>query len=88
MEIELPTEGHWTTPILEYINNGVLPANKEETRWHKYKASRYVINDGTLYKRGFNQPLLRCISGFEYEYILKEVHEGICGNHSGGTSLA
>jgi len=32
--------------------------------------------------------LLKCIAGEECNYILREVHEGICGNHSGGSSLA
>ena len=32
--------------------------------------------------------MLKCIDGDECNYILREVHEGICGNHSGGSSLA
>ncbi|KAL2492126.1 Integrase H2C2 domain-containing protein [Abeliophyllum distichum] len=33
-------------------------------------------------------PLLRCVRVNEADYILREVHEGICGNHSGGLALA
>ncbi|GFZ06995.1 hypothetical protein Acr_18g0011650 [Actinidia rufa] len=33
-------------------------------------------------------PLLRCLRPEEAEYVLREIHEGICGNHSGARSLA
>ncbi|XP_074346702.1 uncharacterized protein LOC141685507 [Apium graveolens] len=59
-----------------------------EARRLRYQAAKYVEYDGVLYKRGFNQPLLRCVDREEGNYILREVHEGICGNHSGGGSLA
>ncbi|XP_074324088.1 uncharacterized protein LOC141661006 [Apium graveolens] len=74
----------WMTPILAYIKEGSLPDEKNEARRIKYKAGRYVIYDGILYRRGFSVPLLKCIDGDECNYILREVHEGICGNHSGG----
>ena len=78
----------WMTPIWSYIKDGTLPEDKMEARKLRYKAARYVDYEGSLYKRGFNQPLLKCIGGEECNYILREVHEGICGNHSGGNSLA
>ncbi|GFY88915.1 hypothetical protein Acr_06g0008550 [Actinidia rufa] len=34
------------------------------------------------------RPLLKCLRLEEAEYVLKEIHEGICGNHSGARSLA
>ncbi|XP_074347110.1 uncharacterized protein LOC141685935 [Apium graveolens] len=73
----------WMAPILAYIKDGSLPDEKNEARRIKYKTARYVISDGVLYRRGFNMPLLKCIDGDECNYILREVHEGICGNHSG-----
>jgi hypothetical protein len=33
-------------------------------------------------------PLLKCVSKEERAYILKEIHEGVCGNHAGGRVLA
>ncbi|KAL0448978.1 UNVERIFIED_CONTAM: hypothetical protein Slati_1454200 [Sesamum latifolium] len=44
--------------------------------------------DGSLYKRGFSSPLLKCLNPDKAEYVLREVHEGSCGNHSGARSLA
>ncbi|XP_074357176.1 uncharacterized protein LOC141696919 [Apium graveolens] len=78
----------WMTPILAYIKEGSLRDEKNEARRIKYKASCYVIYDGVLYRRKFSVPLLKCIDGDECNYILGEVHEGIYGNHSGGSSLA
>ncbi|XP_074337019.1 uncharacterized protein LOC141674194 [Apium graveolens] len=73
----------WMAPIVAYIRKWSLPDEKNEARRIKYKAARYVIYDGVLYRRGFSVPLLKCIDGKECNYILREVHEGICGNHSG-----
>ncbi|KAI5349432.1 hypothetical protein L3X38_002319 [Prunus dulcis] len=33
-------------------------------------------------------PYLRCLTPEEGHYVLREIHEGICGNHSGARSLA
>ena len=35
-----------------------------------------------LYKRGYDQPLLKCITAEQVQYIIKELHEGIFGYHS------
>ncbi|XP_074351523.1 uncharacterized protein LOC141690640 [Apium graveolens] len=75
-------EPTWMTPILDYIKEGSLPYGKNEARRMRYKAAHFVIYDGILYRRGFSVPL-KCIDGVECSYILREVHEGICGNHSG-----
>ena len=45
-----------------------------------------VLND-ILYKRGFSMPYLKCVEEDEAKYILKEVHDGICGDHIGPRSL-
>ena len=41
-----------------------------------------MIKD-VLYKRGFSHPYLRCLGNEKADYVMREVHEGICGNHSG-----
>ncbi|XP_074336155.1 uncharacterized protein LOC141673317 [Apium graveolens] len=77
----------WMSPILNYIRTGTFPEDKLQARRLRYQATRYVEYDGVLFKRGFNQSLLQCVD-LEGNYILKERHEGICGNHSRGGSLA
>ncbi|XP_074376769.1 uncharacterized protein LOC141718283 [Apium graveolens] len=83
---EIPQES-LMTPIHNYIQTGVVPEDKLQARRLLYQAAKYVEYDGVLYKRGFNQPLLRCGDMEEGNYILREVHEEICGNHSGGWFL-
>jgi hypothetical protein len=52
------------------------------------KVGRFTMVNITLNKKGFTLPLLKCISLEEETYILQEIHEGICGNHSGARMLA
>lgn len=52
------------------------------------KAARFSLSeDGTLLKRMFDGPLAICLGSGDTEYVLREVHEGTCGNHSGTESL-
>jgi hypothetical protein len=46
------------------------------------KPGRFTLVNGMLYKRGFTLPLLKCVSPEEGNYILQEIHERVCGNHS------
>nr|CAN76644.1 hypothetical protein VITISV_012223 [Vitis vinifera] len=38
-------------------------------------------------KRSFGGPYLRYLDSMEAQYVLAELYEGICGNHTGGQSL-
>ena len=44
--------------------------------------------DEVLFRHGFTHPILTCVSGDECTRIMAELHEGICGSHMGGRSLA
>ena len=52
------------------------------------QAARFTLIGGHLYKRSFTSPYLWCLNHAETLYVLAELHEGVCGNHSGGRSLA
>uniref|UniRef100_A0A2N9H2C8 RNase H type-1 domain-containing protein n=1 Tax=Fagus sylvatica TaxID=28930 RepID=A0A2N9H2C8_FAGSY len=78
----------WMSPIIRYLKNGKLPTNKTEARKLKIRASHFQLLGGTLYKMGFARPHLRCLSPEEANYAIREVHEGVCGNHSGARALA
>jgi len=41
-----------------------------------------------LYRRGYSTPLLKCITTEQVEYVLKEIHDGACGNHSRARTMA
>nr|XP_023911584.1 uncharacterized protein LOC112023193 [Quercus suber] len=80
-------ESSWMTPILSFLQDGHLPQDADEARKIKKRAARFTILNDALYKRGFSMPYLRCVDEGEAEYILREVHEGICGDHAGSRSL-
>ncbi|XP_074360580.1 uncharacterized protein LOC141700792 [Apium graveolens] len=67
MQVDEALKKTWMTPILAYIRKGTLPEDKFMARRLRYQAARYVIYDEVLYKRGFNQPLLRF--GIPYKLV-------------------
>ncbi|GFZ06814.1 hypothetical protein Acr_18g0009840 [Actinidia rufa] len=77
---ESPT---WMDEIIAYLQRGTLPKDKLQARRLQYRSARFCIFKGRLYKRSFSGPLLKCLRPEEAEYVLKKIHEGICGNHSG-----
>ncbi|XP_072069454.1 uncharacterized protein [Arachis hypogaea] len=78
----------WRKPFLEYICTGTLPRDELHPQQFKRKASFYTKISGELYRRGFSQPLLRCLDQNQAKEVMNEVHEGVCGNHIGGRALA
>ena len=85
---EIGSESNWTTPLVSYLKNGVLPDGSEATRKLKVQATRFILMKDVLYKKGFSHSYLRCLGLNKANYVMREVHEGICGNHSGSRSLA
>ena len=69
------------------MKNGVSPYEKEAARKLKVQVARFVLIKDVPHKRGFSCPYLRCLGTEEADYVMREVHEGICGNHSGSRSL-
>lgn len=52
--------------ILEYIQNGIGPEDQKERRKMQRAAKFYIIDD-KLYKKGFTQPLLKCLKAVEVD---------------------
>ncbi|XP_076960638.1 uncharacterized protein LOC143637057 [Bidens hawaiensis] len=73
----------WMTPIMAYLTSVALPEEKVAARKIRHKALNYQMQDGILYRRSFLCPLLRCVDAENPNYLIREVHEGICGLHSG-----
>ncbi|XP_062118866.1 uncharacterized protein LOC133832557 [Humulus lupulus] len=78
--INTPKE-FWVEPIMKYLKDGTLPTHKREDRRLAYKAARYTLVDGVLYKRGFSMLLLWCVDEEEAMKVLYYIHEGECKNH-------
>ena len=75
------------TPIIQYLKDSVIPKDKRKAMLLRLKDACYIMYDDRLYKRGFLTPLLKYVDREEGDYILQEIHEGICGNHTTGQSL-
>ena len=78
---EIIVEENWTTPLIAYLQSSTLPDGKDAARKLKVQASQFVLIKDVLYKGGFSRPYLRCLCQKEADYVMREVHEGICGNH-------
>ena len=75
--------------IVLFLKEDVLPENKSEADKVRRKAYWFWLSeDQKLYKRSFFRPYLLCIHPEASELLLEELHEGICGSHTGGRSLS
>ena len=75
-------------PIVCYLKEGWLLKDKTEARKIQIKVAHFVIINDVLYRRGYSLSYLRCANSKEADYVLREIHEGICENHAGARSLA
>jgi len=81
------TEPEWATNIVQYLKNELLPEDKGRARKTKVHATWYSLLEGILYKKDYSEPLLKCLSKTEAEYVMKEIHEGVYGNLFWGTDV-
>ncbi|GJR21357.1 reverse transcriptase domain-containing protein [Tanacetum coccineum] len=68
-------------------NQEILPKDKKKARAVRRKASSYAVINGTLYKKSFLVPWLRCVRPLQANYVRKEIHEGSCSMYSGPRSV-
>jgi len=78
----------WMGDIIRYLKDDQLPREEEQASKVKKRAVKFVVIADQLFKRGFSSPLLKCLAPQQAEYVIAEVHEGVCGTHIGGRALA
>ena len=79
----------WMAFIVLFLEEDILPEDKSEADKVRRKAPRFWLSKNQkLYKRSFSGPYLLCIHPEAVELILEELHEGICGSHTGVRSLS
>ncbi|GKV48579.1 hypothetical protein SLEP1_g55379 [Rubroshorea leprosula] len=83
-----PSTPSWTTPLINYLQSGELPENQSVAKLVRRRAAHFTLIDNQLYKRAASMPLLCYLTPYEAEYAVREVHEGVCGTHIGGKTLA
>jgi len=76
---------NWTTPYIQYLKTGNPPLDADKS-WLA-KAARYTMIRDDLYKRRYGQPLFKCVIVEQTQYIIRELHEDICGYHSGARTM-
>ena len=75
----------WMDLILLFLERDILPEEKSEAEKIRRKAPRFWLSeDKKLYKRSFSRLYLLCVHPEASESLLEELHEGICGSHTGG----
>ena len=64
--------------------------SKQSKRAHKIRVqtARFTLIGDNLYWRSFGGPYLKCLNNAETQYVLAELHEGICGNRIEGQTIA
>ena len=79
----------WMDPLIAYLRDDCLLEDPKTASIIKRKAPGYWLSkEGSLYKRSFSGPYLLCIHPNLVDNLLFEIHEGICGSHTGGRLLA
>ena len=79
----------WMDSIMQFLKEDTLPEERVEADKVRRKATRYwLFENQKLYKRSFSGPYLLCVHPELTESLLEQLHEGICGSHTGDRSLA
>ncbi|KAH9301007.1 hypothetical protein KI387_012590, partial [Taxus chinensis] len=80
----------WYEPIFTYLKDSNFPPNisRSEKQSLIHQIARYTLLGVTLYRRGYDGNMLRCLDVTESIQAIKEVHEGVCGAHTNGMVLA
>ena len=85
----ITTGSCWMDPIIEFLAKDRILENESEVNKTCRIASCYWLSpDRKLYRRSFGGPYLLCIHLGKVNELLAELHEGVCGGHAGGRSLA
>jgi len=74
-EAEAETD-NWMTTAIQYLKDETCKPEQEKEM--KQQCALYTMINKDLYRRGYSTPLLKCITSKRAEYILAEIHEGVC----------
>ena len=78
----------WMDPITLYLSTGQRPTERDKAHKLQIQAARFSLIDGQLFKRSLGGLYLKCLTLEQIQYVLAELHEGICENHPSGRTLA
>ncbi|GAA0168355.1 hypothetical protein LIER_23088 [Lithospermum erythrorhizon] len=79
--------GPWYQEIMQFLRTGILPEDLPVANKIQRQSLRYTLQDGVLYRRSFQGPLLKCVTREEGLMAIEEINGGICGSHINGKAL-
>uniref|UniRef100_A0A2N9HIL5 RNase H type-1 domain-containing protein n=1 Tax=Fagus sylvatica TaxID=28930 RepID=A0A2N9HIL5_FAGSY len=81
-----PSMGKEAAGLQEQCSSCQHQHDQAATRLKKL-ATRYFVEGGILFRKGFHGDPLRCLSLAESQIVMKEAHSGECGEHQGKKRL-
>ncbi|KAL2243318.1 UNVERIFIED_CONTAM: Gag-Pol polyprotein [Sesamum indicum] len=61
-EVQVVSEaGSWMNEIVRYLEDGTLPSDPVAAKRVRFRAARFTLLEGQLYKRTVDGPLLKCL---------------------------
>ena len=80
----------WYGDIIIYLQKLKDPTHlsRDERRRLRHVSKSYLIVNNTLYRRGVDSILRRCLTHDEVEVVLNDCRGGACGGHLSGLSTA
>jgi hypothetical protein len=85
-------EEDWRGVFIDFIQDQRLPAGIDARSAEAARILRrskgFVLVDGNLYRRGARSGvLMKCVTKEDGYGILREIHDGVCGNHAASRTL-
>jgi hypothetical protein len=85
-------EEDWRGAFIDFIRDQRLPARIDARSADAARILRrskgFVLVDGKLYRRGARSGvLMKCVTKGDGYDILREIHDGVCGNHAASRTL-
>jgi hypothetical protein len=82
-DVVVEEDDTWMTLIQTYLSTAFLPENEDEATRIRLKATQHTMDGGIMLKNSYLAPLLRCVGPGQSNYLIREVHAGVCGTHAG-----
>jgi hypothetical protein len=82
----------WREAYIDFIRDQTLPpgvdARSTEAARVMHRSKGFILVDSKLYRRGARSGvLMKCVIKEDGHDILREIHEGVCGNHATSRTL-
>ena len=80
----MPTSTNsWYNDLKYYLTHGSSPNHLDahKKRALRLKSAQYQLIDGVLFRKNYDQVLLRFLEKDDAEHILTELHDGPAGGH-------